>query len=151
MPDGRYELIGLIPASSDFTPERAVRHYSWLRFTQYLRGEPVFLDEPVRAELLSGGLAPYSTGFRVWYGPWSVEAWLDVSADAVQDNHDRSEEPGLPAPPEVIATCPARLSIRSDVDAPGYENSDRFTEYTDQLRMRFGVFLLDFVNGGWWT
>jgi hypothetical protein len=51
----------------------------------------------------------------------------------------------------VIAGCPSRLSIRSDVDAPDYDNSDRFTEYTDQLRQRFGVFLLDFVNGGWWS
>lgn len=151
MADGCYELIGLVPASSDFTPERAVQHYSGLTFTQYLRGEPVFVNEPVRAELLSGGLEPYSTGFRVWYGPWSVLAWLDASEDARQDNRDRSAEAGLPAPPEVIAGCPSRLSIRSDVDAPDFDNSDRFTEYTNQLRERFGVFLLDFVNGGWWT
>jgi len=54
MPDGRYELIGLIPASSDFTPEQAVRHFSGLTFIQYRRGKPVFLNEPVRAEVLSG-------------------------------------------------------------------------------------------------
>jgi hypothetical protein len=151
MPDGYYELIGLVPASSDFTPERAALHYAGLTFTQYRRGEAVFLNEPVRAEVLSGGLEPYLTGFRVWYGPWSVVAWLDASADAAQDNRDRSEEPGLPAAPEVIAGCPARLSIQSDVDAPDYDNSDQFTEYTEQLRELFWVFLLDFVSGGWWT
>jgi hypothetical protein len=151
MPDGCYELIGLVPASSDFTPERAVEHYSGLTFSQYRHGRWVFRDEPVRAEVLTGGIAPYSTGFRVRYGRWSVEAWLDASPEAAGENRERAEEPDLPAPPEVIAGCPARLSIRSDVDAPDFDNSDRFTEYTGQLRARFGVFLLDFVNGGWWT
>jgi hypothetical protein len=151
MADGCYELIGLVPASSDFTPQRAVEHYSGLTFSQYRGQRPVFRDEPVRAEVLSGGLAPYLTGFRVWYGPWSVVAWLDASEDAAQDNRDLSEDPGLPAPPEVIAGCPARLSIRSDADSPDFDNSDRFTEYTEQLRERFGLFLRDFVNGGWWT
>jgi hypothetical protein len=66
--------------------------------------------------------------------PWSVVAWLDARPDAVQDNRDLSEGPVLPAPPEVIAGCPAQLSIRSDVDAPDFDNSDRFTEYTDLLR-----------------
>jgi hypothetical protein len=101
--------------------------------------------------VLTGGIAPYSTGFRVSYGPWSVEAWLDASEEASQENRDRAEEPDLPARPEVIAGCSARLSIRSDVDAPEFDNSDQFTAYTEQLRRRFGMFLLDFVNGGWWT
>jgi hypothetical protein len=149
--NGYYELIGLVPASSDFTLERAVLHYSGLTFTQYLRGRPVFVREPVRAGLLSGGTAPFSTGFRVWYGPWAVSAWLDAGPDVAEDNRYLSEEPDLPAPPEVIAACPCRLSISSDVDAPDFDNSDRFTEYTDQLRQRFGVFLMDNVNGGWWT
>jgi hypothetical protein len=80
-----------------------------------------------------------------------VVAWLDASPDVAEDNRYLSEEPGLPAPPEVIAGCPARLSIYSDVDAPEFDNSDQFTEYTDNLRQRFGVLLLDNVNGGWWT
>jgi hypothetical protein len=148
---GYYELIGLVPASSDFTLERAVGHYSRRTFTQYLRGRLVYNKEPVRAELLSGGREPYSTGFRVWYGPWSVVAWLDSSPDVADDNRYLSEESGLPAPAEVIAGCPSRLSIYSDVDAPDFDNSDRFSEYTDQLRERFGVFLMDNVNGAWWT
>jgi hypothetical protein len=149
--NGYYELIGLVPASSDFTLERAVRHYSSQTFTQRLRGRLVFNKEPVRAELLSGEGEPSPTGFRVWYGPWSVIAWLGSGPDVAEDNRYLAEELGLPAPPEVIAGCPFRLSIYSDMDAPDFDHSDRFTEYTDQLRERFGVFLLDNVNGGWWT
>ncbi len=151
MADGCYELIGLVPASSDFTLERAVEFYSSQTFTQYLRGQAVFLKAPVRAELLSADRESFGTGFRVWYGPWAVTAWLDSRPDVAEDNRFLSEEPDLPAPPEVIASCPYRLSIWSDVDAPDFDNSDRFTEFTDQLKERFGVFLLDCVNGGWWT
>jgi hypothetical protein len=149
--NGYYELIGLVPAASDFTLERAVQHYSGLTFSQYLRARLVFNKEPVRAELLSSGREPYSSGFRVWYGPWFVVAWLDSSPEVAEDNRYLSEEPGLPASPDVIASCPSRLSIYSEMDAPDFDNSDRFTEYTEQLRERFGVFLLDNVNGGWWT
>lgn len=143
MADGCYELIGLVPASSDFSLERAVQHYSSQTFTRY--------KKPVRAEFLLADREAFSTGFRVWYGSWTVTAWLDSGPDVVKDNRYLSEESDLPAPPEVIAGCPFRLSIRSDVDAPDFDNSDRFTEFTDQLRERFGVFLLDNVNGGWWT
>ena len=95
MADGYYELIGLVPASSDFTPQRAVEHFSGLTFSRYRDQQWVFRKEPVRAEVLSGGPAPYSTGFL---GPWSVVAWLDASEEAAQDNRDRSEESGLPSP-----------------------------------------------------
>jgi hypothetical protein len=149
--NGYYELIGLVPASSDFTLERAVQHFSAQTFTHYLCGRLVYDKERVRAELVSPERESSATGFRVWYGPWSVVAWFDSGPGVAEDNRYLAEEPGLPAPPEVIASCPFRLSIYSDVDAPDFDNSDRFTEYTDQLRERFGVFLLDNVNGGWWT
>lgn len=149
--DGCYELIGLVPASSDFTLERAVQHFSALTFSRYRGERPVYVKEPVRAELTSAERESSSTGFRVWYGSWSVVAWLDSGPDVSEDNRNLSEEPGLPAAPEVIASCPFRLFVYSDVDAPDFDNSDQFTEYTDQLRERFGVFLLDNVNGGWWT
>ena len=151
MADGCYEVMVLVPASSDFTLQRAVQHFSALTFTQYLRGRAVFVNEPVRAELLAAERKSWSAGFRVWYGSWSVTAWLDSGPDVQQENRDLSEEPGLPAPPEVIAGCPSQLSVRSDRDDPDFDNSDRFTEYTDQLRERFGVFILDCVKGGWWT
>jgi hypothetical protein len=143
--------MALVPASSDFTLERAVQHFAALTFTQYRRGRPAFVNEPVRAELLSADRASWSTGFRVWYGPWSVTAWLDSGPDVQEENRDLSEEPGLPAPPEVIASCPSVLSVRSDRDDPDFDNSDRFSEYTDQLRERFGLFIHDHVKGGWWT
>ena len=142
MANGCYELIGLVPASSDFTLERAVEFYSSQLYAR---------RHYVRAEFARGEGRTPSNGFRVWYGSWAVVAWLDSGPDVEQDNHDRAEEPDLPAPAEVIAGCPSRLYIYSDVDAPDFDNSDRFTEYTDQLRKRFGIFLLDNVNGGWWT
>jgi hypothetical protein len=149
--NGRYEVMGLVPASSDFSLERAVQHYSSLTFTQYLRGRPVFVNEPVRAELVSKDRKSFSKGFRVWYGPWVVHAWLDSGPDAQEANRESAKGPGLPAPPEVIASCPSLLSIHSDYDDPDYNNSDRFTEFTDQLMERFGVFIQDYVCGGWWT
>jgi hypothetical protein len=151
MANGRYEVMGLVPASSDFTLDRAVQHYSSLTFTQYLRGQPVFVNEPVRAEVVSQDTAAFSTGFRVWYGPWAVVAWLDSGPEVAEDNRYLAEEPGLPAPPEVIAGCPYRLSVYSDYDDPDFNNSDRFTEFTDELMERFGMFIQDYVRGGWWT
>lgn len=151
MPNGRYEVMGLVPASSDFTLERAVEHFATLTFTQYREGRAVFLNEPVRAELLSADRDSWSTGFRVWYGRWGVTAWLDSGPDVLTENRDLAENVSLPAPAEVIAGCPYRLCVSSDPDDPDFDNSDRFTEYTDGLRERFGIFIHDYVNGGWWT
>lgn len=141
MANGCYELIGLVPASSDFTLERAVEFYS----------ARISVRLPVRAELALSEGDSVASGFRVWYGSWSVVAWLDSGPDVQQDNRDRSEEPDLPAPADVIASCPSRLYIYSDVDEPAFDNSDNFTHYYEQLRERFGVCLFDNVNGGWWT
>jgi hypothetical protein len=133
VPNGYYELIGLIPSASDFTLERAVAHYSGLTFSR-LRGRRwVFRDEPLRAEVVSSNLTPYN------------------SPDAVEDNRYMSEKSGLPAPAEIIAGCSARLSISSDVDSPDFDNSDQFTQYTEHLRTRFGIFLYDNTNGEWWA
>jgi hypothetical protein len=142
MADGYYELIGLVPTSSDFTLERAVEFYSSQFYARL---------NPVRAELARGEGEMSPTGFRVWYGSWAVVAWLDCRPSVIDDNSALAEEPDLPAPPNVIASCPHRLWIYSDVDEPDFANSDYFTDYTDQLRERFGVFLLDNVSGGWWT
>jgi hypothetical protein len=150
MPNGRYEVAGLVPASSDLTPDRAAQHFSSLRFSQYHQGQPLYLNEPVRAEPLSDQGEAEPTGFRVWYGTWSVTAWLDSGPDVLDYSHYLSEQPDLPAPPEVIAGCTCRLDVSSDPDDPDFDNSDRFTEYTDQLRERFGVFIRDHVNGRWW-
>jgi hypothetical protein len=148
MPHGRYEVMGLVPSSSDFTLERAVLHFASLTFTQYKQGRAVFRNEAVRAELLSADRDSWSHGFRVWYGPWPVTAWLDSGPDVQEANRDMAEEDDLPAPAEVIAGCPSRLSVSSDPDDPDYDNSERFSEYTDQLRERFEVFIHDDVNGG---
>ncbi|HEX8910766.1 MAG TPA: hypothetical protein VF796_00305 [Humisphaera sp.] len=141
--DGCYELIGLIRATSDFTLGQAVQHFESRTYTQ--------LRKPIRAELLSTDDGPSSTGFRVWYDTWAITAWVESGPDVVDDNRYLSEEPDLPASAQVVAGCLLRLSIRSDVDAPSFDNSDNFTDYTDELRERFGVLLRDNVNGGWWT
>lgn len=143
MADSYYELIGLVPTSSDFTLERAVEYYSKQTFTQH--------KKPIRAELLSGDLESVTGGFRVWYGPWGITVWLECGPNVVADNRSLSEESDLPTTREVIAGCMVRLTIISDIDAPDFDNSDWFTMFTDQLRERFNVLLFDNVNGGWWT
>src|SRR6476620_8814105 len=98
MADGCYELVGLVPASSDFSLERAVQFFSEQTFTRY--------KTPVRADLLFAKTDSCPTGFRVCYGAWGITAWLDSSPAVAIDNRYLAEETELPAPPEVIAACP---------------------------------------------
>lgn len=151
MSHGMYEVAALLPASSDFTLERAVRHYASLSFSQDKGGRFVFKNEPVRAELATSPGEVEPSGFRVFYGDWSVVAWLDERECVVADCRDHAGDSDLPAPAEVIAGCSRRLWVCSNIDEPDFDNSDRFTEYTDELRKRFGAFIQDYVNGGWWT
>jgi hypothetical protein len=146
-----YEVAALLPASSDFTLERAVRHYASQTFSQYKCGRFLCKNEPVRAELATAPGEQEPSGFRVFYGDWAVVAWLDQGEDVLADSRDHAGDSDLPAPADVIAGCSRRLWVCSDVDEPDFDNSDLFTEFTDELRGRFGAFILDYVNGGWWT
>jgi hypothetical protein len=151
MSHGMYEIAALLPASSDFTLERAVRHYGSLTFSMYKAGRFFYKNEPLRAELATAADDEEPSGFRVFYGDWAVVAWLDESETVLADSRAHAEDSDLPAPPEVIAGCSRWLWVCSDVDEPAFDNSDNFTDYTDELRARFGAFILDYVNGGWWT
>jgi hypothetical protein len=151
MSHGRYEVKALLPKSSDFTLERAVRHYASLTFSMYKCGRFIYKNEPVRAELAIASDESEESGFRVFYGNWAVVAWLDEGEDVLADSQYHAEDSDLPAPAEIIAGCSRRLWVYSDVDEPDFDNTDRITEFTDELRQRFGAFIRDYVNGGWWT
>jgi hypothetical protein len=67
MAGGSYEVLALIPETSDFSLTRAVQHFAMLRFGQIpLKSEPVHVEGNEEV-----------TGFRVDYGDWSVAAWLE--------------------------------------------------------------------------
>jgi hypothetical protein len=151
MSNGMYEAFAVLPASSDFTLDRAVRHFASLSFNQLACGDAIVKNEPVRAELaiLVGKQEP--SGFKVYYGNWAVAAWLDMGEDVLQDSRYLAEKSDLPGPAEVIAGCSRRLWVCSDRDDPDFDNSDQFTHYVAELRGRFGAFIQDYVNGGWWT
>ncbi len=146
-----YEVAALLPASSDFTLERAVEYFASLTFSQFKCGRYVYRAEPVRAELVIADGEREPAGFRVWYGLWAVVAWLEEGERALTNSKDLRDDRDLPAPAEVIAGCSRWLWVCSDADQPDFDNSDRITEYTTGLRERFGAFILDYVNGGWWT
>jgi hypothetical protein len=102
----------------------------------------------VRAELARPRRARKFSGFRVYYGDWSIVAWLEADRTVRIESQEMAEEDDLPAPAEVIAGCSRRLSVWSEED-PQFEWTDEFIEYTNQLRERFGAFISDPVNGGW--
>ncbi len=149
--NGMYEVLALLPAASDFTLELAVRHFASLTFTQFKGGRAIFKNEPVRAELVKERGKKKPSGFRVLYGSWAIVAWLQEGKDVLKDSQNHAEDDDLPAPAEIIAGCSRRLSVYSDRDDPDFDNGDRFTEFTTELRQRFGAFIQDYVNGGWWT
>jgi hypothetical protein len=145
-----YEVLALIPESSDFTLERAVAHFKKLTFSRYRCGKCLFKKARVRAELATPKRKRKPSGFRVVYGDWGIDAWLDSGKDVLAESRDLAEEDDLPAQAEVIAACSQRLSVWSDED-PNLDYSDDITAYTDELRERFGMFIYDPVNGCWWT
>jgi hypothetical protein len=149
MSHGMYEVMALIPESSDFTLERAGAHFASLNFSQYRSGRFVARNELVGAELATAEGEPTPTGFRVFFGRWAVVAWLDCGENVLADNRDLAEEDDLPASPGVIAGCSRRLWVWSDED-PYSDFTDLFNYFTDELRQRFGVFVSDAVNGDWW-
>jgi hypothetical protein len=140
MPDGMYNVLALLPESSDFTIPAAVAH-----FDQRRQGRTLLRAEPAVADAASR-----PTGFRVFFGGWAVVGWLDDGPSVRTDSEDLATEAGLPGPAEVIAGCSRCLSIWSDADPTG-DHSDDMTALGDQLRERFGAFVYDPVNGGWWT
>ena len=103
----------------------------------------------VRSELAKAEGESAFTGFRVWYGDWSIVSWLDDAPGVLADSQSLVDEEPLPAA-EIIASCTRRVSVCSDEDPDG-DHSDKMTDFTDELRKRFGLFVYDSVNGGWWT
>ncbi|MBM3980794.1 MAG: hypothetical protein FJ304_11010 [Planctomycetes bacterium] len=138
MADGKYEVLALLPESSDFTLDAALAHFGKLRFGKKLKAE---------LATLKGRRKP--SGFRVDYGGWSVYAFLESGKDVLSESREFAEDEDLPAPADVIAGCSRRLSVWSDEDEEA-DYSDHIMHFTDELRERFGAFILDFVNGGWW-
>jgi hypothetical protein len=151
MANGMYEVAALLPASSDFTLVRAVEYFAARTFARIGSDGRVRHVEPLRAEFatLEGCREP--SGFRVWYGAWAVVAWVEEGECALSNSRDLLDDRDLPAPADVIAGCSRWLWVCSDVCEPDFDNSDWITEYTNGLRERFGAFVLDHVNGGWWT
>jgi hypothetical protein len=140
MNGNEYNLIALIPSTSDFSLEKAVEHF----------GSRSFRKLRLRSELAKADGESFFTGFRVWYGDWSVVTWLDDVPGVLEDSQHLAGENTLPAPAEIIAGCARRLCVWSDEDPDG-EHSDAITAFTDELRKRFGMFIYDPVKGGWWT
>jgi hypothetical protein len=140
MSDNMYHVIALIPPGSDFSLETAVSHF----------GSTFLGKTQVRSELAKAEGEDSFTGFRTWYGDWSIVGWLDEAPGVLADSQELVNEEPLPASPEVIASCSRRLSIWSDEDEGG-DHSDEMTAFTDELLKRFGLFIYDPGNGGWWT
>jgi len=151
MSHGMYEYLAFLPASSDFSLERAIERYASLTFSKYRGGRFIKKNEPVRAELATAEGDKEPSGFRVFYGDWAVVAWLDAGEDVLADSREHATDRDLPAPADVIASCSRRLWVCSDVDEPDFDNTELFTDFIDELRERFGALILDYVNGGWWT
>jgi hypothetical protein len=137
-----------LPQSSNFTLEYAATYYSSLSFRVLRDGQVV--EVPIRAELSSEAGENEPSTFRVFYGDWAISAWLDKGEEVLQFSQYLAEGDDLPAPAAVIASCDRRLSVSSDVDEPGYYNSENFTHYYITLRKQFGAFVYDYVDGGWW-
>jgi hypothetical protein len=145
-----YSVLALIPKSSDFTLDRAVAHFAGLTFSKFKSGRAVYLKHPLRAELARSERRRKPGGFRVYYGDWAVVAWLETGPTVRGESEEMAELADLPAPSDVIAGCSRRLSVWSDED-PTFDWTDDFTEYTEELRERFGMFIRDDVTGCWWT
>jgi hypothetical protein len=150
MANGMYEVLALIPYESDFTLDGAVRYFASKTFSRFRAGRCIFKNEPVRAELATSEGKGTSSGFRVFYGEWSIVSWLEDRPHVLVESCEMAEDENLPGPADVIRGCSRRLSVWSDEDRGG-DHSDDFIKFTDQLREQFGAFIKDCVNGGWWT
>jgi hypothetical protein len=132
-----YEVIALIPESSDFSLDAAVTYFCKLRKGQ------------LPAELVTAKGKRKPTGFRVSFGGWCVFAWLESGEEVLAESQEFAKtRKGRPAKAAEIATCSRRLSVCSDEDAEA-EHTDEWIDYVDFLRERFGVYVFDNVNGEW--
>lgn len=140
MSDGRLKMLTHLPAGSDFSLAAAVAHFNGVH-----RGRSA-----VRAELATSVSSLTPTGFRVWFGSWSVVAWLEEGEQVLADSSELAAGPNLPAAPEVIAGCSRRLSVWSD---PGLNSTRRahFWWLVGQLRERFAALHYDHFAGRWLT
>ena len=128
MSEGMYEVLALIPETSDFSLERAVVHFAGLSFSKFRCQKFVFKNHPLRAELARGKGKKEPSGFRVHYGDWAVVAWLESGYNVRQESAEFADDDDLPAPAEVIAACSRRLSVWSDEDPQ--------LNWTDELQRR---------------
>jgi hypothetical protein len=146
--DGMYEVLALIPETSDFSLDEAVVYFAGLTFIR-IRNTSKIIKHPLRVELAKGPHGSEPSGFRVHYGDWAIVAWLETDECVQEESEEMAEGKDLPAPHEIIASCTRRLSVWSDEDLE-FDWTDQFNEYIDQFRKRFGVFIRDNVQGIWW-
>jgi hypothetical protein len=139
MANGMYEVLALIPSSSDFSLERAVGHFGSLHFGK----------NKVLSEFANSAEDPSLAGFRVWYGDWAIVSWIEDSPSVFEDNRHLASEGALPTTPAVVEACTSRLSVRSDED-PELSHSDEFTDFIEQLQERFEMLIYDPMTDEWW-
>jgi len=136
VPDGRYHMVALIPAATDFSLAKAVDYFQQ-------RARP----KPTKVEMAEG-----EPGFRVCYGAWGIEATYEAGPVVRETNEALSEDPprGAPASAEVIASCDRQLDLWSDPD-PDLKYTNHWIIFTEELKDAFpGVILFDWDQGKWW-
>ena len=138
MADGSYEVIALVPPGRGFEIGEVVRHFRSVPHGALLRSESLRSDSEIGRE-----------GFRVWYGEWSVEAWLDRSPSVVVDNEDLAVDAPLAISDSVRGSA-ERLFVCSAKD-PHYEHTGDFMHFTDLLQQHYGLLIYDHVVGEWYT
>ena len=128
-------ILTHLPAKQEFTLLAAVQHF----------GEQRYRGKPVRAALCiaSGNESP--RGFRVRTAAGSIVAWMEVGQDVLNDSMELAGEAVLPAPPEVISSCAARLSVWAD-DRIGLET---FHWFASEMSLRFGALHYDHFAKHW--
>lgn len=150
VPDFMYNVLALIPDTTDFTIDKAVAYFSQQTFSKVKSDKIIYQRHPLRAELAVSEGNMTLGGFRVYFGDWAVVAWLEAGRTVEGESEELSGLDDLPAPSKVVASCTRRLSVWSDED-PSFFWTDDFTEYTCFLREQFGMLIYDCVNGCWWT
>ncbi|HLZ07856.1 MAG TPA: hypothetical protein VKT80_04660 [Chloroflexota bacterium] len=132
MPDGCYTVQALILDDVPFSVTEAIEHFRSLG----TRSEP---------EQTPNGLV----GFRVFYGEWSIVAWLDDAPHVPGEIRELYVDTSPPFPPEILNRCSRRLSIWSDEDYE-FEHTNEWIIMIEELQEAFGLLIRDDVVGEWW-